>query len=165
MRPLVNPSDVAYAKMLLTGALRRRSHWPSKEQAASSLLQSPFFKVWDPEVFQTYLNYGLVPHKDGVQLTTPNWCEAQIFGADWGLHEGWEILPALKTRAHFVMAGNALQCVSLPGRINWADNHRTGGEQVTQHIVWRAPNSSNERIMSAGHLVSCFITHHLSLTY
>ncbi|KAF2745222.1 alpha/beta-hydrolase [Sporormia fimetaria CBS 119925] len=42
----------------LSSALRR-DRWPSREEAAKSMQRNPFYQVWDPRVFQRWIQYGL----------------------------------------------------------------------------------------------------------
>lgn len=38
---------------------RRRDRWPSREDAAKSMLKSKFYQSWDPRVFDRWIQYGL----------------------------------------------------------------------------------------------------------
>ncbi|CAI7660753.1 unnamed protein product [Penicillium pancosmium] len=37
----------------------RRDIWPSREQAAQMLQSKPFYRAWDPRVFEKFVKYGL----------------------------------------------------------------------------------------------------------
>lgn len=37
----------------------RRDIWPSRQEAAKSLLKSPFYRAWDKRVFDRWIEYGL----------------------------------------------------------------------------------------------------------
>jgi len=38
---------------------RRRDRWPSREEAAKSMLRSKFYQAWDKRVFDRWIQYGL----------------------------------------------------------------------------------------------------------
>ncbi|KAJ4296705.1 hypothetical protein N0V90_006753 [Kalmusia sp. IMI 367209] len=38
---------------------RRRDRWPSREEAAKSMLKSKFYQTWDKRVFDRWIEYGL----------------------------------------------------------------------------------------------------------
>ncbi|KAG6177064.1 hypothetical protein E4U10_000341 [Claviceps purpurea] len=42
-------------------SLRRRDVWPSRQHAAKAFAKSPFYKSWDPRVFDLWMRYGLRP--------------------------------------------------------------------------------------------------------
>ncbi len=118
-------------------SFKRRYRWPSTE-AASAIRSTPFFATWHEESWSLFLTHHLVPHPDGgVQLATPPWCEAAVFGAPHVL-EGWDKLKDLEIPVGFLMSG---------------DTRATSGEENTQSMVWRPKQARNERIMSATHQV------------
>ncbi|KAJ4315958.1 hypothetical protein N0V84_008092 [Fusarium piperis] len=53
-------------------SLNRRDVWPSREEAAKSFSQSPFYRTWDRRVLQRWLEHGLrnVSGTNAVTLTT-----------------------------------------------------------------------------------------------
>jgi pimeloyl-ACP methyl ester carboxylesterase len=65
---------------LVQGALRRRRHWDSREQAYQSFKEKPLFKKWPDEILRAYVEGMTAPsEKGGVKLTySPEW-EAQIY--------------------------------------------------------------------------------------
>lgn len=38
---------------------QRRDRWPSREEAAKSMLRNKFYQAWDPRVFDRWIQYGL----------------------------------------------------------------------------------------------------------
>lgn len=69
---------------LLTPAhlsIKRREHWESREQAGESLRPKGFYKDFDEECFQAYLQYALRDDtvRGGVTLTIPREAEVAIF--------------------------------------------------------------------------------------
>lgn len=141
---------------LVMGAARRRANWPSIEEA-KLLRRSPFFAAWHEEVWDIFLSHGLVPVPPGqagaddagegkgrsVQLATPPWAEAAVFGEPTGLGEGWDRLldTPEDVKMGFLMANQP---------------KATMGEKMTREMVWRAKGSVNEILPDAGHLVSIF---------
>ncbi|KAI8654491.1 AB hydrolase-1 domain-containing protein [Fusarium keratoplasticum] len=53
-------------------SLNRRDVWPSREEAAKSFGQSPFYRTWDPRVLQRWIEHGLrnMSGTNAVTLTT-----------------------------------------------------------------------------------------------
>jgi pimeloyl-ACP methyl ester carboxylesterase len=141
-----HPFAVVKDLPLALGALKRRNIWPSRDDAVMSVLQSPFFQTWHPEVMDIWKSHALVPlpsargTDDGpVQLATPPWAEATTFGTVDALADGWYVLPGVEVPVGFIM-GN------FPAMY--------GGEEVVRNLVWRPPLARNEQITSSGHLVS-----------
>lgn len=156
------------------GAIKRRSHWPSLEAARALRRAPFFGawdeEVW--EIFlshglvpgpderpssslgdkeldsdgqgQSQSQGQGHSQGQGVQLATPGWAEAAVFGEPTGLCEGWQRLldiPA-KVAVGFLMAN---------------EPKATFGEKMTREMVWRAPGSVNEIVPDAGHLVRAFL--------
>ncbi|BEI81548.1 hypothetical protein CcaverHIS002_0207080 [Cutaneotrichosporon cavernicola] len=137
---MVNFPDKGYP--LTAGALKRRSHWPSREDAAA-VRTNPLFKTWDEGVFKTWLSHSLAPsdpaQPDGaVELATPTWAEAAVFSDPHSTLRGWDQLPNLEMPTGFLMAGDEV----------WM-----AGEKLAGEMVWRSKRARNERIMDATHLL------------
>ena len=62
-------------------SIRRRDHWDSREQASELLRPKGFYKNFDADCFQAYIDYALTddPVRGGVQLTIPKMDEVNIF--------------------------------------------------------------------------------------
>lgn len=60
---------------------RRRDHWDSREQAAELLRPKGFYRDFDADCFQAYIDHGLStdPVRGGVELTIPKMDEVEIF--------------------------------------------------------------------------------------
>ncbi|KZO99077.1 alpha/beta-hydrolase [Calocera viscosa TUFC12733] len=161
-------SEMARYDALVLGALARRSVWGSKEEAKRGFLKSPFFKVWNPEALEAYVEYGLAPvppsasardppagsadacalpsasASTGVMLKQSPYDEASIFSEPRAQAETWYLLPLLPERIElrWIMNGKT-------------SAEATGGEERTRWTVWRRRgNSSNVRVREAGHLVA-----------
>lgn len=61
------------------GALRRRHVWPSRQAAYDHFFAKPLFRAWAPGALDDYLEHGLKPHQDGVQLRFTREVEAAIY--------------------------------------------------------------------------------------
>lgn len=53
----------------------RRALWPSREEAAASFIKSPFYKAWDPRVFQKWVEFGL---REGPTVLHPDAKSPQV---------------------------------------------------------------------------------------
>ena len=62
-------------------SLKRRDHWESREQAAQLLRSRGFFKTFDQQCFDDYIEHGLTEDavRGGVTLTIPKMVEVEIF--------------------------------------------------------------------------------------
>ncbi|QJE02564.1 alpha/beta hydrolase [Massilia forsythiae] len=60
-------------------AQRRRTTWPSREAAFDHFHAKSIFHAWAPGALDDYLQHGLVPHPDGVQLRFSREIEADIY--------------------------------------------------------------------------------------
>ncbi len=60
---------------------RRRKLWPSREAAYAHFVSKPLFAGFAPGVLDDYLEHGLEPHADGVQLRFSRDVETEIYNA------------------------------------------------------------------------------------
>lgn len=60
-------------------ARRRRNVWPSRAAAYDHFIAKPIFQAWAPGALDDYLDHGLQPHPDGVQLRFDRDVEAEIY--------------------------------------------------------------------------------------
>ncbi len=58
---------------------RRRTVWPDAEAAYEHFMSKPIFAAWAPGVLRDYLEHGLMPHPDGVQLRFSREVETAIY--------------------------------------------------------------------------------------
>lgn len=74
----------------------RRDHWESREQAATSLGAKGFYKDFDPECFQHYIDYALTEDRirGGVELSISKYDEVKMFNTN----PSWYWLPQPKTK-------------------------------------------------------------------
>jgi pimeloyl-ACP methyl ester carboxylesterase len=62
-------------------AQRRRNTWPSREAAYEHFISKRIFQAWAPGALDDYLEHGLAPHPDGVQLRFDRDVEASIYSS------------------------------------------------------------------------------------
>lgn len=77
---LLPPGTADGPNFLAEGARRRRTEWPSLDEARASWGQRSVFKTWRPEILDLYALDGLRVHADGrATLKCPSAVEAAIF--------------------------------------------------------------------------------------
>jgi pimeloyl-ACP methyl ester carboxylesterase len=62
-------------------AERRRNVWPSRQAAYDHFIAKPIFQAWAPGALDDYLEHGLAPHPEGVQLRFDRDVEAAIYSS------------------------------------------------------------------------------------
>ena len=62
-------------------AERRRNVWPSRAAAYEHFISKPIFQAWAPGALDDYLDHGLAPHPEGVQLRFDRDVEAAIYSS------------------------------------------------------------------------------------
>ncbi|WP_312050784.1 alpha/beta fold hydrolase [Acinetobacter schindleri] len=89
-------------------SLRRRDHWESREQAAELLRLKGFYKDFDQECFQAYIDHALKddPVRGGVELTIPKMDEVNIFRTNPSLW--WLPQAKVKLPMHLVVGNESL---------------------------------------------------------
>ncbi|KAJ3564589.1 hypothetical protein NP233_g8198 [Leucocoprinus birnbaumii] len=133
---------------LIYGALSRREEWLSREDALTGFKKNPFFNVWDPKALEVYINHGLYETKDStgqpiVKLKTPGIQEAVCFAGTLTQFETFQRLKDLDQSVE-------LRWI-VPGKPGAGE---LGAPGSTHLRVWVRPkNSSNVRILKAGHLI------------
>ncbi len=88
-------------------SVRRRDHWDSREQASESLRPKGFYKDFDPDCFQAYIDFALTedPLRGGVTLTIPKADEVAIFRTNPSLW--WLPTPKPKMPVHLLVGQNS----------------------------------------------------------
>lgn len=62
-------------------AQRRRNVWPSRDAAYQHFIAKPIFQAWAPGALDDYMEHGLKPHPEGVQLRFDRDVEASIYAS------------------------------------------------------------------------------------
>lgn len=60
---------------------KRRNVWPDRQAAYEHFVSKPIFAAWAPGVLDDYLDSGLIPHPDGVQLRFSREVETDIYSS------------------------------------------------------------------------------------
>ncbi len=60
-------------------SLKRRNVWPDAQAAHAHFVSKPMFAAWAPGVLSDYLEHGLEPHPEGVQLRFKREIETEIY--------------------------------------------------------------------------------------
>ncbi|MEX5744819.1 alpha/beta fold hydrolase [Massilia sp. X63] len=58
---------------------RRRNVWPDRAAAYRHFIAKPMFQAWAPGALDDYLEHGLIPHPEGVQLRFEREIETRIY--------------------------------------------------------------------------------------
>jgi len=58
---------------------RRRNVWPDRASAYQHFIAKPMFQAWAPGALDDYLEHGLKPHPEGVQLRFDRSVETRIY--------------------------------------------------------------------------------------
>ena len=85
-------------------SLRRRDHWESREQAAELLRPKGFYKDFDFDCFQAYIDHALTEDRvrGGIELTISKMDEVHIFRTNPSLW--WLPQPKPVVQVHYVAA-------------------------------------------------------------
>jgi pimeloyl-ACP methyl ester carboxylesterase len=131
---------------LAEGARKRRSEWPSRDEALSSYRGRDMFRLWSDDILRIYVDEGLRERDDGqVELKCPPEIEACFFEVVQGI-DPWPLLPRL----------------ACPTLVLWgADSHlamrgpaEAGPEQAYARLVEKAlPNARTVVVPEATHFL------------
>ncbi len=80
-----SPERAEHLQALVDGARKRRSDWPSRQEARAWYAERELFAGWRPEALDLYVLDGLRERADGsVELKCAGEVEAAVFGASAG---------------------------------------------------------------------------------
>ena len=87
---------------------KRRDHWESREQAAASLRPKGFYKDFDEDCFQAYIQHALSddPVRGGVTLSIPKMDEVNIFRTNPSSY--WQPTPQPSVATHLVVGQHSI---------------------------------------------------------
>lgn len=87
---------------------KRRDHWDSREQAALSLRPKGFYKDFDDDCFNAYIQHALTddPIRGGVTLTIAKMDEVNIFRTNPSKY--WQPIPEPSVPMHLVVGENSI---------------------------------------------------------
>ncbi len=112
VEPILLPREIYQMKITLdqhplaAKSIKRKNLWSSRKEARSYLKSNRLFRLWDEEVLELYLDYGMVEDDEGVRLACSPRMEAAIFMG--GLqYDPWEDLAKIKCPVLVVEGGES----------------------------------------------------------
>jgi pimeloyl-ACP methyl ester carboxylesterase len=87
---------------------RRRTVWPDADAAYRHFASKDIFAAWAPGVLADYMEHGLMPHPDGVQLRFSREIETDIYRS-LPHHLGALVRPPFPVPIGFVAGDNSLE--------------------------------------------------------
>ncbi len=76
-------------------SIKRRNYWKNRTEARQHLKSKAFFRTWDEEMLDLYLEHGMIPSDNGgLELACHPRNEAALFMGSMG-YDPWPILPAV----------------------------------------------------------------------
>ncbi|KAI9105695.1 Alpha/Beta hydrolase protein [Phlyctochytrium arcticum] len=130
------------------GAMRRKAVFESRQDMESNLRSKAFYKPWDQEILQIYMDKGFVETTDGkLSLKCTNNNEASVFLGSLSTVFVYDRLPQLKTPVLFLTGRRS----DFAHEVYPAPT----GESVIKdvHLAGRVPGARHEWIDKAGHMV------------
>ncbi|SFU62608.1 alpha/beta fold hydrolase [Pseudoduganella namucuonensis] len=112
---------------------RRRNVWPDAQAAYEHFASKDIFQAWAPGVLQDYIDAGLKPHPEGVQLRYSRENETEVYRA-LPHHIGALVKRGLRVPAGFIGGTESVE-------------NRQAGLEATRRLVRR-----NMRMVPGGHL-------------
>ncbi len=93
--PEITEELVASRRPLVSGALKRRDHFASREEAYENFSSKPPLESLDAKALRAYIECGFAPGRDGIRLKCPPFVEASIYRQ--GLrHDGFSRLDQVR---------------------------------------------------------------------
>ncbi len=88
---------------------RRRAVWPDAQAAHDHFAAKQMFSIWAPQVLRDYIDSGLAPHPDGVQLRFTREVETEVYR---GLphHVGALVKNGLPVPVGFIGGSESREC-------------------------------------------------------
>jgi len=89
--PEITEELKASRRPLISGALKRRDRFPSRQEAYENFASKPPLESLDPRALRAYVDCGFAPDSDGVRLRCPPFVEAAIYRQGL-VHDGFSRL-------------------------------------------------------------------------
>jgi pimeloyl-ACP methyl ester carboxylesterase len=136
--PIVWPAITAELKAsrrpLISGALKRRDLFPSRQDAYDNFASKPPLESLDPKALRAYVDCGFAPDQDGVRLRCPPFVEAAIYRQGL-VHDGF-----------IRLAG--VQC---PVTVGWGGRSMAMERDVVEAQVEELPAATLVEFRDLGH--------------
>lgn len=129
---------------------KRRDRWPSRADARAKFLKSPFYQSWDPEVFERWMQYGVMDTGIGeqVRLTTTSAQEVYSF---------LQYLPYKETEATnpdtSTFVYRHLKFLVLPVHLIYGEHSTTIRPEGRARILASLQHGTRVDVEGCGHLV------------
>ncbi|KAL0074612.1 Alpha/Beta hydrolase protein [Phycomyces blakesleeanus] len=96
----------AWNQAPVLGSLKRRDTWSSREEALETLKKRKFWKLFHPDVLNSYVQYGMYDTKEGtIKLKCPREQEYHVFQCSYyDCATAYASLRALSIPVHFLYA-------------------------------------------------------------
>lgn len=147
------PDSLNVQDILVKAALKRRDSWASAEEAKRLMLSKTQWRIWEPRVFDRFLEYGLRPlHRDQpfgpVVLTTSPSNEAACLNDGHGATRSHTLFPSVVKRVpvHLIY-GASPSYIPAAVREDVVNNLSGGKDRL----------ASVSMVANAGHLLN--VTH------
>jgi pimeloyl-ACP methyl ester carboxylesterase len=132
--PEVSEELKASRRPLISGALKRRDQFPSREEAYDNFSSKPPLESLDPKALRAYVDCGFVSDREGVRLKCPPFVEAAIYRQGL-VHDGF-------TRLHQV---------ACPVTVGWGERSMAMDRGVTEAQVTELPDARLVTFPDLGH--------------
>lgn len=146
----VKPPHSPQTSRLIEGALRRRRAFESAEAAIEAYVGRGAFKSWPRQTVVDYVNYGVRPTADGVELAcTPEW-EASNFNAQGT--DLWAPLDRLSRPLTIFKAEHGSTCLlsaDTPEIADHADRSVTQVEGASHFLPMERPDIVQAALLKA----------------
>lgn len=105
--PEITEELKASRRPLISGALRRRDIFPSRQDAYDNFASKPPLESLDAKALRAYVDCGFAPDQEGVRLKCPPFVEATIYRQGL-VHEGFDRLDAVRCPVTIAWGGRSL---------------------------------------------------------
>jgi pimeloyl-ACP methyl ester carboxylesterase len=141
IEPTVFPPDTPGGEerrqALASGAARRRTVWPSRDELLSAYRERPAFAAWRDDVLRLYAEHGTFDREDGqVELKCPGEIEAELYRRSLST-ETWGLLPRIACPT-LVLRGASTEPLLA---------------KVAEGVAGRIPGAQLVTIAGAGHFL------------
>lgn len=132
--PELTEELAASRRPLVSGALKRRDQFPSRQDAYDNFASKPPLESFDTPALRAYVECGFRPDKEGVRLKCPPFVEAAIYRQGL-VHDGFSRLPQ----------------VACPVTIGWGERSVAMDRAVPEAQVAALPEATLVSFPDIGH--------------
>ena len=143
IEPIFLPQEVYQIEMrvedhpLAGKSIKRRNYWTSAAEAKTYLKSKPLFSVWDEEMLDLYVEYGMMPSdKGGLELACHPKREAALFMGSMA-YDPWPVL----------------EKVTCPVLVLEGERTENKGFIDQEKAARSFPNGQYQKVQGARHLI------------